>query len=68
MKKWYESKTLWINVISIMALLAQSYYKKDVISPEIQATLLSIINLVLRLITKDGINWTGGDENSDNNT
>ena len=65
MKKWYESKTLWVNVISIMALLAQSYYKKDIISPEIQGTLLGVVNVVLRVITKDAINWNGGEQDAD---
>ena len=53
-KKWYRSKTLWVNIIAMGAMLAQSFYG-FVIAPEEQAAIIVIINLVLRAITKEGL-------------
>lgn len=58
MKPWYTSKTLWLNAIAVLALIIQSQ-ANFVIDVEAQAGLLAFINLVLRLITKEPINWTG---------
>jgi len=56
-KKWYSSKTLWVNLLSILAILAQSYAGNDIVSPEIQAALLGIINVILRGVTKGPVKW-----------
>ena len=56
-KKWYASKTLWINLLSMTSILAQTYYKTDVLPPEVQVSLLAVINIVLRTVTKNPINW-----------
>jgi len=56
-KKWYTSKTLWINLLSMASILAQTYYKTDVLPAEVQVSLLAVINIVLRTITKSSINW-----------
>ena len=55
-KKWYFSKTLWINVIAIGAIIAQQQLG-HAISPDIQVYLLGIINLLLRTATKEKIEW-----------
>lgn len=52
MKKWYLSKTLWINLIAMGALIAQ-VYNGFIISPEEQLAILAVINLAVRLITKE---------------
>ena len=52
MKKWYLSKTLWINLIALGALIAQAY-NGFIISPEEQLALLAVINLIIRLATKE---------------
>jgi len=52
MKAWYKSRTLWINVIAFIALIAQAY-NGFIISPEEQLAILAIINLFVRLITKE---------------
>jgi len=57
-KLWYWSKTLWINVIGIAAIIIQSYYQSFVLTPELQAGALAIINLILRQVTKEPIVWT----------
>ena len=56
-KKWYKSKTLWINIIALIAILAQTQYE-FIIHPEEQAALLTIINLALRMITNTELEIT----------
>jgi len=55
-KKVWESKTFWVNLISILALLAQTQVG-FIIPPEAQAALLAVINVGLRAITKQPIAW-----------
>jgi hypothetical protein len=50
-KKWYLSKMLWTNIIGIAVII----FGADRITPEITGTVLGVINLVLRLITKEGL-------------
>lgn len=57
MKTWYASKTLWVNLVAIIALIAQSQFGY-VISPEIQATILGAVNLLLRAITGAPLAWS----------
>jgi hypothetical protein len=52
MKKWYLSKTLWVNVVALVAIIAQGVTGKDVLAPEVQGSILAIINLILRAVTK----------------
>jgi len=56
MKTWYTSKTLWLNIIAGLALLLQSRYG-FIIDPEAQAGILAVINLVLRAVTGQPIEW-----------
>ena len=53
-KRWYTSKTLWVNLLAIAALVAQTEfgYLLDV---EAQSVILAAINLLLRIITKKGL-------------
>ena len=53
-KKWYTSKTLWINVLAIIGIIV---FGKE-LSPEMIATALAVINMILRLITKEPIVWS----------
>ncbi len=53
-KKWYKSKTIIVNVITIVALIAQTQMG-FVIAPDEQVGILAVINLVLRAITKSGL-------------
>ncbi|MBM4301636.1 MAG: hypothetical protein FJ121_08915 [Deltaproteobacteria bacterium] len=53
-KAWYRSKTLWINLVAGVALVAQSRFG-FVIDAEVQGGILTVINLVLRLITKEPV-------------
>jgi len=56
-KKWFLSKTVWVNVIALIGVMLQAIYNKEVIPVELQATIISVINLLLRTITKENIVW-----------
>ena len=56
-KKWYHSKTLWVNLIAIVVAVLVNVGMEEV-SQEIattEAAILGVINLVLRLLTKQGL-------------
>lgn len=55
MKKWYLSKTLWVNAIALVAMGVQIATGKEVLSAETQLIMLSGINFALRMITKEGL-------------
>lgn len=56
-KIWWKSKTLWVNVIGVAALLIQNYSGGFILDAEVQATLLGLINLILRMVTKEPLGW-----------
>jgi hypothetical protein len=56
MKTWYLSKTLWFNAITVVALLLQSRFG-FILDPEIQTGLLAVINLILRAVTGQPLDW-----------
>ena len=58
MKKWYHSKTIWINIIAIIALVVQSQLG-FVLDAADQLALLGIINIILRIITGIPISAAG---------
>jgi len=51
---WYRSRTLWLNIIAITAMIAQAQYG-FLIDAEAQAAILAILNLILRAITEEGL-------------
>jgi len=51
LKKWYTSKTLWVNLIAVAAGIIGG----DALSPEMQVGILAVINMVLRAVTNTGI-------------
>lgn len=55
-KKWYVSKTVWVNVVAAIFISIQ--YKVGFILPaDLQALALSAINVGLRKITKEEVIW-----------
>ena len=53
-KPFFKSKTFWTNMVAVVGTLVQMKYG-FVIGPDLQALALSLINLVLRSITKEPI-------------
>lgn len=55
-KKFWQSKTFWVNVLAIVGLIAQDQFGYK-FSAETQVAVLAIINTGLRIITKEEIIW-----------
>ncbi len=53
-KKWYKSKTIWVNLVMIIALVVQTQVG-FAINAEEQIAVVAIINLGLRAITSSGL-------------
>ncbi len=53
-KKFWQSKTFWVNAVSIVGIVVQSQ-TGFVVPVELQAALLGVINAGLRLITSEPI-------------
>lgn len=51
------SKTLWVNLLAVIAMLVQGQ-TGFVLDPEAQIAILGVINLVLRIVTKEPLDWT----------
>lgn len=52
MKKWYHSKTLWVNILAMASLALRGYYG-FILGPEEEGAILVVVNLVMRAITKE---------------
>ena len=49
-----KSKTFWVNLVALVALLIQSQ-TGFVITPEEQTAIVVVINMILRAVTKEPI-------------
>ena len=57
-KKWYASKTIWVNAIALVgAILNESGVIGAPLGAETQVLILSALNFILRIITKEEIVW-----------
>ncbi len=52
--KLVRSKMLWANMIALIALIAQLEFG-FVIAPEEQISAIAVINMILRLVTHEGL-------------
>ena len=50
-KKWYRSRMLWTNALAMLAVFGLE------ITAEEGVAILAVINIVLRLITKEELVW-----------
>ena len=53
-KKWYASKTLWVNLLLLVGVVAQTQFGFEVTAEE-QGAVIVIVNLILRAVTKQGL-------------
>lgn len=53
-KKWYQSRTLWLNLLGIVAVLLQNKYGY-VLSQQSQMEILAVLNMMLRLDTSTSL-------------
>ena len=49
-----KSKTFWVNLVALIALIVQTQ-TGFVITPEEQTAIVVVINMILRLVTKEKI-------------
>jgi hypothetical protein len=54
-KKWWQSKTIWTNLIMAVAAFIPSVNAWIVANPTMIALAFVIINLILRAVTKSAI-------------
>ena len=56
-KKWYHSKTIWINLIVITAIVIHASVDEELSTAILAAegSILGVINLILRIITNQGL-------------
>jgi hypothetical protein len=58
-KQWYESKTLWVNLVALIAAVTGAFGLDLGLDPEAQtsivAGIMSIVNIILRFTTKTHI-------------
>ena len=55
-KTWFESKTLWVNLLAMVSVLFLGKSGVD-LPTDWQITALAVINIILRLVTKKPIEW-----------
>lgn len=55
-KEWYKSKMLWVNAVAL-GVVAVQLFTGFVIAPEGQMAILTVINIILRLITSEELVW-----------
>jgi len=55
-KTWFTSKTLWVNLLAMVSALLIRKAGVD-LPTDWQITALSVINIILRLVTKKPIEW-----------
>ena len=67
-KAWYTSKTLWVNLISVFAIVLQGVNASWVINPDYQALILGAINLILRIVTSTQLDWNNPPASSPDNS
>ncbi|MDA8408151.1 MAG: hypothetical protein M0T73_15000 [Deltaproteobacteria bacterium] len=58
-KKWWASKTIWINLVALSGSIAISLGCDSGRWAEISTVTLAAVNLVLRLITREEISLDG---------
>ena len=56
-KYFFTSKTFYLNILAIAGILVQYFTGTEWIDAEAQVTLLAVINLILRMVTKKPIIW-----------
>ncbi|MBI5410157.1 MAG: hypothetical protein HZA14_12405 [Nitrospirae bacterium] len=66
-KTIWQSKTFWVNILAVIGILVQTQ-TGFIIDPTSQAAILSVINIILRLITKSPVVWGNDNDSSGSNS
>jgi|TARA_R100000049_G_C1935840_1_gene79698 hypothetical protein len=54
-KKWYHSRTLWLNTLIAVGVLIQAITGMNWLDAQLQGAIIVIANVILRLVTKQGL-------------
>lgn len=54
-KKWYMSKTFYLNTIAIILIAVQSSIGVEIIPLDLQGTIIAVLNLIVRCITSTNL-------------
>ena len=57
MKKWYASKTIWTNAVMLIGVIILNTTGKNLLTPEVQVSIVTVINVILRVVTNEEITW-----------
>ncbi len=57
-KKWWESKTFWLNALALIIVIVQALQQEPWFNPEYQVLILAILNAILRFVTSKPIAGT----------
>jgi len=55
-KKWYRSWTVWTNLVGILVVVLLNYFGVK-LGPEDIAAVMGVINIILRLVSKDTVGF-----------
>jgi len=55
-KKWYKSRTVWTNALGLIGAISAVSFGYE-LSAEMIAIGLTVINTILRFVTKEEIVW-----------
>lgn len=50
-KSWWQSKTIWVNIVALLSVLLSTEWGFELTAEE-TTSILVIINLILRAVTK----------------
>ena len=59
-----ESKSVWlskmflVNIIALAAMITQGITGTEFISLEVQGSILAVVNIILRLVTRQPVTWS----------
>jgi len=54
-KKFWQSRTVWTNLVMAVAVLIQALAGQEWLDAEAQGAIIILANLVLRIITSQGL-------------
>ena len=54
-KQWWRSRTILVNILMAVAVIIQAATGEAWLSPEVQGAIIVVVNLALRIITKQGL-------------
>ena len=55
-KSIFKSKTFWVNVIALLGFIVQQRFG-FIVDEAIQVQVLGLVNIGLRMLTKEPVNW-----------